>query len=171
MRCGVDRYKYIRLHILLNFFFCSSGYYFHDIFGANPDGTDTVGGVIQQIVDGMHTLNHVGLRLVVPFTEFPPKASKKKIKRNRWGLLIGRLCLHFELLIGRLCLLLFHAFPSYFVQKRGLVVFSKGCLLIAAFVCNLNFLFAVFLNNSLPAQHHFGHLFPARVFGYVPSFS
>ena len=78
MSRGVDSYKYIRLHILLCFFLCSSGYYFHDIFGANPDATDVIRGVVEETVQLVGTLNYVGLGLVVPLTKFPPKASKTK---------------------------------------------------------------------------------------------
>ena len=53
------------------------------------------------------------------------------------------------------------------MSNGSLLFFSKECLLIADFVCNLNLLFAVFLNNSLPVEHKFRHLFSAWIFGHV----
>lgn len=130
-------------------------------------------GVIQQVIQRMDTPGDVGLRLVIPFAKFPPKARKRETKGRETkkhineGFLTCRLCLRWMFLTCRLCLQHIHTFPSNFTSNSCLLFSSKGWFLNADFVCYLLVLDAVFLDISLPVQRHLSNLFPCRIFGHV----
>ena len=104
------------------------------------DGSDMVGGVVEDSIKLMGALNDTCLRLVLSLSEFAPEAGRKikeiekQIKRRS---LTCRLFLQMTFLSSRLCLQHCHIFPSNFESTPCLSCHILPCVLSADFFCNL----------------------------------
>ena len=80
MSCCENSNKKIGLQALFHLFVGSGRHHLHDFFGADTDGTDVEGGVVQDGVKLMGALNDMCLRFVLPFAKFAPEAEREKMK-------------------------------------------------------------------------------------------